>query len=64
MKAAEIKQAKVGDRVKFEPRVHDAGEYCEGTITAVGRDEVTITWDDDHDVTVMYPMQFTRVSLK
>jgi hypothetical protein len=46
MTEAEIKKAKIGDRVKFVPLDHDAGDYCEGTITHKLGKHVEITWDD------------------
>jgi hypothetical protein len=46
MTEAEIEKAKIGDRVKFVPLDHDAGDYCEGTITNKLGTHVEITWDD------------------
>lgn len=63
MKIEEIRRAKVGDRVKYEPRNADEGEYCEGTVTGVGDLWVEISWDDGVDRT-SYRMNFPRVFLK
>jgi hypothetical protein len=46
MTEAEIERVKIGDRVKFVPLEHDAGEYSEGTITLKTSRKVEITWDD------------------
>lgn len=46
MTKEQIKCAKIGDRVKFIPLEHDAGEYSEGTITHKLTNHVEITWDD------------------
>jgi hypothetical protein len=62
MNAKQIKAVKVGDRVKFEPLEHDAGDYCEGTITHKHGERVEITWDDGETCT-MIPHDYTRVFL-
>jgi hypothetical protein len=46
MNEKQIKAAKVGDRVKFVPLEHDAGEYSEGTITIKLNQTIEVTWDD------------------
>lgn len=62
MKEAEIKRAKIGDRVKFVPLDHDAGEPSEGVITHKLGQRVEITWDDGETCT-MIPHDYTRVFL-
>ena len=63
MTEAEIKKAKIGDRVKFVPLKHDAGEYSEGNITHKLGQRVEITWDDGETCTVA-PHDYTRIFLK
>lgn len=62
MTEAQIKNAKIGDRVKFVPLPDDAGEYSEGTITHKLGQRVEITWDDGETCTVM-PHSYTCVHL-
>lgn len=62
MTEEEIKRAKIGDRVKFVPLEHDAGEPCEGEITHKLGQRVEITWDDGETCT-MVPHDYTRVFL-
>ena len=63
MTEAEIKRAKIGDRVKFVPLENDAGDYSEGKITHKLGQRVEITWDDGATCT-MIPHDYTRVFLK
>ena len=63
MKLAEIKRAKIGDRVKFVPLEHDAGEPCEGSITHKLGERVEVAWDDGTTCTVI-PHDYTRIFLK
>lgn len=63
MTEAEIKQAKIGDRVEFIPLAHDAGERSEGTITHKLGQRVEITWDDG-EVSTVAPHHYTRIFLK
>lgn len=46
MTETEIRRAKIGDRVKFVPLEHDAGDYSEGVITHKLNSAVEVTWDD------------------
>jgi hypothetical protein len=59
---AQIKQSKIGDRVKFVPLPGDAGEYSEGKITHKLGQRVEITWDDG-ETCIMIPHDYTRVYL-
>jgi hypothetical protein len=63
MTEQQIKQAKIGDRVKFVPLAHDAGAYSEGTISHKLGSRVEITWDDGVTCTVT-PHDYTRIFLK
>lgn len=62
MKEADIKRCKVGDRVRFKPLIRDAGDACDGTITAKRGTEVDIAWDDGETCTVV-PYDYTRITL-
>lgn len=62
MTESQIKSAKIGDRVKFVPLTHDAGEPCGGKITHKLGERVEITWDDGETCT-MVPHDYTRVFL-
>lgn len=62
MTEEQIKRAKIGDRVKFVPLDHDAGEYSEGKITHKLGSRVEITWDDG-EVYSMDANSASRVSL-
>jgi hypothetical protein len=63
MTDAEIRKAKIGDRVMFKPLSADAGDYCEGTITHKLGKRVEITWDDG-EVGTVTPHDYTRIFLK
>ena len=63
MTEAEIKRAKIGDRVKFVPLPGDAGEPSEGEITHKLGSRVEITWDDGETCTVV-PHHYTRIFLQ
>lgn len=45
MTEADLKKAKIGARVKFEP-IGNGGEYSEGTLTAKLDRHFEVTWDD------------------
>ena len=60
MTETQIAKAKIGDRVKFAPLSHDAGEYCEGTVTHKLGSKIEITWDDG-EVYAYGPMPGTRI---
>jgi hypothetical protein len=62
MTEAEIKKAKIGDRVEFVPLSHDAGTYRKGTITHKLGQRVEITWDDG-EICSMIPHDYTGVFL-
>jgi hypothetical protein len=63
MTDAEIRKAKIGDRVMFKPLSADAGEYCEGTITHKLGKRVEVAWDDG-TVGIVIPHDYTRIFLK
>lgn len=45
MTEADLKKAKIGDRVKFVP-INDGGEYSEGVLTGKLARHFEVTWDD------------------
>jgi hypothetical protein len=63
MTEAEIKRAKIGDRVMFKPLSADAGEYSEGNITHKLGSRIEITWDDG-EISTVSPHDYTRIFLK
>lgn len=46
MTEQELKRAKVGDRVKFQPIADGDDGYSEGNITLITGRRYEVTWDD------------------